>query len=64
MMKGPKSTASLLETLDATQTPGIAMAATATAVARRRRNALLMRAIVIFMKTVLVVLCVHLTLVP
>ena len=38
------------------------MAATATAVARRRRNALLMRAIVIFMKTVLVVLCVPQTL--
>ena len=57
MMKGPKSTASLLETLDATQKLGIAMVATATAVARRRRNALLMRAIVIFMKTVLVVLC-------
>ena len=61
-MKGPKSTASLLETLDATQTPGIAMAATATAVARQRRNALLVRATVIFMKTVLVVLCAPRTL--
>ena len=53
MMKGPKSTASLLETLDATQTPGIAMAATATAVARQRSNALLVKGIVIFMKIVL-----------
>ena len=56
-MKGPKSTVSLLETLDATQTPGIAMAATAMVVALQRKNALSMRAIVIFMKTVLVVLC-------
>ena len=62
-MKGLESTASLLETPDATQKLGIAMAATATAVARRRRNALLMRAIVIFMKTVLVVLCAPRTLV-
>ena len=58
-----ESTASLLETLDATQKLGMAMAATATAVARRRRSALLMRATVIFMKTVLVVLCAPRTLV-
>ena len=61
-MKDLESTASLLETLVVTQKLGIAMAATATAVARRRKNALLMRAIVIFMKTVLVVLCAPRTL--
>ena len=61
-MKGPVSTASLLEILDATQKPGMAMAATATVVAHQRKNALLMRVIVIFMKTVLVVLCVPQTL--
>ena len=63
LTKDLESTASLLETLDATQKLGIAMAATATGVARRRRSALLMRATVIFMKTVLVVLCVPRTLV-
>ena len=55
LTKDLESTASLLETPDATQKLGMAMAATATAVARRRRSALLMRATVIFMKTVLVV---------
>ena len=54
-MKDPVSTASLQGTLDATQKPGIAMAATATDVARQRKNVLLMRVIVIFMMTVLVV---------
>ena len=61
--KGPESTASRQETLDVTQKPGIAMAATATVVALQRKNALSMRAIVIFMKTVSVVLCVPRTLV-
>ena len=56
-MKDPVSTASLPGTLDATQKPGTAMAATATDVARQRKNVLLMRVIVIFMKTVLVVWC-------
>ena len=54
-MKDPVSTASLPGTLDATQKPGTAMAATATDVARQRKNVLLMRVTVIFMKTVLVV---------
>ena len=61
-MKAPVSTASLPGTLDATQKPGTAMAATATDVARQRKNVLLMRVIVIFMKTVLVVLCAPRTL--
>ena len=60
--KDLESTASLLETLDATQKLGMAMAATATVVAHQRKNALLMRVIVIFMKTVLVVLCAPRTL--
>ena len=54
-MKDPVSTASLPGTLDATQKPGTTMAAIATDVARQRKNVLLMRVIVIFMKTVLVV---------
>ena len=62
-MKDPVSTASLPGTLDATQKPGMAMAATAMVVALQRKNALSMRAIVIFMKTVSVVLCVPQTLV-
>ena len=62
-MKAPVSTASLPGTLDATQKPGTAMAATATDVARQRKNVLLMRVIVIFMMTVLVVLCAPPTLV-